>query len=206
VPDLLLGEDNSFWWSVTHRSGFGFKDMNSFSLSTTTPLVISRVTIRLTSPQRIIRAYETKNTSKNSKLRNTQNLVIICRWMIKHTKLWFQKPKTVIIRWQITLQKTPSLYWWWLVILYPKGGILGLGALEGAPTTWAEGPPRYKAELAQNRCTTPFYGHTACHASSGARTRTKTMASSSPFQRILICLIPMSCDGDITKTVSRCRC
>ena len=37
------------------------------SLSTTTPLVINRVTTRLTSPRRLILASATKNTSKNSK-------------------------------------------------------------------------------------------------------------------------------------------
>ena len=41
------------------------------NLSTTTPLVINRVTIRLTLPRRLIPASATKNTSKNSKERSS---------------------------------------------------------------------------------------------------------------------------------------
>src|SRR5579883_245861 len=43
------------------------------------------------------------------------------------------------------------------------------------------------------------------HEPSGARTRSKTTASSSPFQRILIRLVSMSYVGDIAETVEVCR-
>jgi hypothetical protein len=66
-PIFRQVKDNSFRVDVTHRSGFRSKDLEPCNLSTTIPLVINRVTIRLTSPRRLIPACETKNTSKNSK-------------------------------------------------------------------------------------------------------------------------------------------
>jgi hypothetical protein len=55
-----------------------------------------------------------------------------------------------------------------------------VGDQEGAPTTWAKGPTRYTTKLAQNRWrNTLSWSHNMIHATSGARTRTKSTISSS---------------------------
>ena len=81
-----------------------------------------------------------------------------------------------------------------------------VGDQEGAPTTWAKGPTRYTAKLAQNRWrSTLSWSHSMIHATSGARTRTKSTVSSSSFQRVLIRLVSTSYDGVIAETVRKCR-
>ena len=81
-----------------------------------------------------------------------------------------------------------------------------VGDQEGAPTTWAKGPTRYTAKFAQNRWrSTLSWSHSMIHATSGARTRTKSTVSSSSFQRVLIRLVSTSYDGVIAETVRKCR-
>ena len=48
----------------------------SSNLNTTTPLVINRVITRLTSPRRLISTNATKNTSKNSKERSSNEVTL----------------------------------------------------------------------------------------------------------------------------------
>ena len=56
-PIFRQVQDNyRFGRRATHRSGFRSKRPESCNLSTTSPLVINRVTIRLTSPRRLIPA------------------------------------------------------------------------------------------------------------------------------------------------------
>jgi hypothetical protein len=105
-------KDNSFRAGVTHRSGFRSKDLDPCNLSTTIPLVINNVTIRLTLPRRLIPACETKNTSKNSKE--------------AALKLGFHKPITVTVLRQKTLSKNPPLNQRWLLSLWRGRVVLGL--------------------------------------------------------------------------------
>jgi hypothetical protein len=72
------------------------------------PLVINRVTTRLTSPRRLIPTCETKNTSKNSKERSSQIMVTNCWWMIKLTSWGFTSRRTATVRRQIELKQNPN--------------------------------------------------------------------------------------------------
>jgi hypothetical protein len=49
------------------------------------------------------------------------------------------------------------------------------------------------------------WSHSIIHATSRARTRTKSMAASSSFQRVLISLVSTSYDGVIAETERKCR-
>ena len=66
IPIFRQVQDKQrFVWRATHRSGFRSQRPKPYNLSTTSPLVINRVTIRLTSPRKANPCCESKNTSKN---------------------------------------------------------------------------------------------------------------------------------------------
>jgi hypothetical protein len=94
-----------------------------------------------------------------------------------------------------------------LLSLWRGRVVLGLWETrKGAPTTWAKGPTRYTAKLAQNRWrNTLSWSHRMIHVTSGARTRTKSTASSSSFQRVLVRLVSTPYDGVIPETMRKCR-
>jgi hypothetical protein len=127
---------------VTHQS---------CNLSTTTPLVINRVSNRLTSPPRLIPVYETKNTSKNSEDRSSR-FGTNCRWMIKFSSGVSQTDETTTINGQIDLRKTQNLmmaveheYKGLMVAAYPgRAPLMGSKTIHGLldqirwRSTWTE--------------------------------------------------------------------
>jgi hypothetical protein len=116
--DMLCDMNGGTWSSVRWRiTRFGRNTtLIRLQVSNSNPAILAPqllwlstvVTIRLTSPRRLIPACETKNTSKNSKETQHSNWSDNCSWMIKLESWGSTNRKTATVQRQIDLKQNPN--------------------------------------------------------------------------------------------------